>query len=81
LPQLEQTLVTLADLQLRYEIECDYLEVWSGSAAIKDCLLAELTSAIGPIASDWGYAWPGCAETPEVRNRPPQSEPITDERQ
>jgi hypothetical protein len=42
LPQLQQTLATLADLQLRYEIERDYLEDWSGPAEIKDQLLAEL---------------------------------------
>ena len=32
----------LANLQLRYEIERDYLEDWSGLAEIKDFLLAEL---------------------------------------
>ena len=42
LPRLEQTLATLADLQLRYEIERDYLEDWSGSAEVKDRLVAEL---------------------------------------
>ncbi len=42
LPQLQQTLATLADLQLRYEIERDYLEGWSGPAEIKDRLVAEL---------------------------------------
>ena len=42
LPQLQQTLATLANLQLRYEIERDYLEGWSGPAEIKDYLLAEL---------------------------------------
>ena len=31
LPQLQRTLATLADLQLRYEIERDYLEDWSRS--------------------------------------------------
>ena len=43
LPQLQQTLATLADLQLRYEIERDYLEGWSGPAEVKDRLVAELT--------------------------------------
>ena len=42
LPQLQQMLSTLADLQVRYEIECEYLESWSGPAEIKDHLLAEL---------------------------------------
>ena len=42
LPQLQQTLATLADLQLRYEIERDYLEGWSGPAEVKDRLMAEL---------------------------------------
>ncbi len=42
LPQLQQTLGTLADLQVRYEIEREYLEDWSGPAEIKDHLLAEL---------------------------------------
>ena len=42
LPQLQQTLATLADLQIRYEIERDYLEGWSGPAEVKDRLMAEL---------------------------------------
>ncbi len=42
LPQLQQTLATLADLQLRYEIEREYLEDWSGPGEVKDRLLAEL---------------------------------------
>src|SRR3954452_2849019 len=42
LPQLQQALGTLADLQIRYEIERDYLEGWSGPAEIKDHLLAEM---------------------------------------
>ncbi len=42
LPQLQQTLGTLADLQVRYEIERDYLEGWSGPAEVKDRLVAEL---------------------------------------
>ena len=42
LPELQQTLATLADLQLRYEIERDYLEDWSGPAEVKDRLVAEL---------------------------------------
>jgi hypothetical protein len=42
LPQLQQMLATLANLETRYEIERDYLEDWSGPAEIRDCLLAEL---------------------------------------
>ena len=42
LPQLQQRLVTLSDLQVRYEIERDYLESWSGPAEVKDHLVAEL---------------------------------------
>ena len=42
LPQLQQTLATLADLQIRYEIERDYLEGWSGPAEVKNHLLAKL---------------------------------------
>ena len=33
---------TLANLQLRYEIERDYLEDWSGPAEVKDRLVVEL---------------------------------------
>jgi hypothetical protein len=44
LPQLQQTLATLADLQLRYEIERDYLEDWSGPAEVRDRLVAELNN-------------------------------------
>ena len=42
LPQLQQALGTLANLQLRYEIERDYLEDWSGPAEVKDRLVVEL---------------------------------------
>ena len=42
LPQLQQTLGILADLQLRYEIEREYLEDWSGPGEVKHRLLAEL---------------------------------------
>jgi hypothetical protein len=30
LPQLQQTLALLADVEIRYEIERDHLESWSG---------------------------------------------------
>ena len=42
LPQLQQALGTLANLQLRYEIERDYLEDWSGPAEVKDRLVVDL---------------------------------------
>ena len=42
LPQLQWTLATLADLQVRYEIEREYLENWSGPREVRDCLLADL---------------------------------------
>jgi hypothetical protein len=42
LPQLQQTLATLANLHLGYEIEREYLEDWSGPAEVKDRLVAEL---------------------------------------
>ena len=42
LPQLQQTLVILADIEIRYEIERDYLESWSGPKDVKHHLLAEL---------------------------------------
>jgi hypothetical protein len=42
LPQLQQTLATLTNLQIRFEIERDYLEGWSGPAEVKDGLVAEL---------------------------------------
>ena len=42
LPQLQQALATLANLQIRYEIERDYLEDWPGSAEVKDRLVVEL---------------------------------------
>jgi len=42
LPQLQQALAALADLQVRYEIDRDYLEDWSGPAQIRDRLVIEL---------------------------------------
>ena len=42
LPQLQQTLAILADLETRYEIEREHLESWSGPRAVKDHILAEL---------------------------------------
>ena len=42
LSQLQQALGTLADLQIRFEIERDYLEDWSGPVEVKDRLVVEL---------------------------------------
>jgi len=42
LPQLQQTLGILADLQLRYELEREYLEDWSGPGEVRHRLLADL---------------------------------------
>jgi hypothetical protein len=42
LPQLQRTLGMLADLQLRYEIERECLEDWSGPGEVRHRLLAEL---------------------------------------
>jgi hypothetical protein len=42
LPQLQQTLAILADLETRCEIEREHLESWSGPRAVKDHILAEL---------------------------------------
>jgi hypothetical protein len=42
LPQLQQTLALLADVEIRYEIERDHLESWSGPQTVRDHLLAEL---------------------------------------
>jgi len=42
LPELQQALGTLANLQICYEIERDRLESWSDPKAVKERLLAEL---------------------------------------
>ena len=42
LPQLQCALATLADIEVRYEIERDYLESWSGPQEVKGHLLATL---------------------------------------
>ena len=42
LPRLQCTLATLADIEVRYEIERDYLESWSGPRDVKERLLAKL---------------------------------------
>ena len=48
LPQLQQTLATLADLQVRYEIERDYLEDWSGPAEVKDRFCQHSRQQVSP---------------------------------
>jgi hypothetical protein len=42
LPVLQSTLASLADLDIRYEIERDYLEQWSGPGEAKRRLVAAL---------------------------------------
>ena len=42
LRRLQCTLATLADIEVRYEIERDYLESWSGPRDVKERLLAKL---------------------------------------
>ena len=42
LPVLQSTLAALADLDIRHEIEQDYLEGWSGPDEVKRHLVAEL---------------------------------------
>ena len=42
LPVLQSTLASLADLDIRHEIERDYLEEWSGPDEVKQRLMAAL---------------------------------------
>ena len=42
LPVLQSTLASLADLDIRHEIERDYLEGWSGPDEVKQRLMAAL---------------------------------------
>jgi hypothetical protein len=42
LPELQRVLAALADLDLRYEVERDHLEDWSGPEVVKQQLVAEL---------------------------------------
>src|ERR1044072_5204983 len=42
LPRLQCARATLADIEVRYEIERDYLESWSGPQEVRDHLLATL---------------------------------------
>ena len=42
LPALQSTLASLADLDIRHEIERDYLEEWSGPDEVKQRLMAAL---------------------------------------
>ncbi len=42
LPQLQQALAALADVEVRYETDRESLEQWSGPEAIKNRLAAQL---------------------------------------
>ena len=42
LPQLQKVLAILADLETRYEIDCEWIENWSGPKEARDYLLAEV---------------------------------------
>src|SRR5215217_6236063 len=42
LPALQSTLASLTDLDIRHEIERDYLEEWSGPDEVKQRLMAAL---------------------------------------
>jgi hypothetical protein len=42
LPQMQQMLAILADLDLRHEIQQNYLGQWSGPREVKEHLMAEL---------------------------------------
>jgi hypothetical protein len=42
LPALQSTLASLADVDVRYEIERDYLEEWSGPEEVRQRLIAAL---------------------------------------
>jgi len=44
LPALQSTLASLADVEVRYEAERDYLEEWSGPEEVKQRLIAALQS-------------------------------------
>ena len=44
LPALQSTLASLADVDVRYEIERDYLEEWSGPEDVRQRLIAALES-------------------------------------
>jgi len=41
LPELQSTLAALATLEIRHEIELDYLEDWPGPGEVKQSLRAE----------------------------------------
>ena len=47
LADLQRTLAALADIEVLYEIERDYLEGWSGPAEFRNHLLAELQQCHG----------------------------------
>ena len=45
LPALQSTLASLADLDIRYEIECDHLKGWSGPDEVRQRLIATLDAS------------------------------------
>ena len=45
LPALQSTLAVLADIDIRHEIDRDYLEEWSGPEEVRQHLVAELEAA------------------------------------
>jgi len=47
LPALQSTLASLADVDVRYEIERDYLEEWCGPDEVKQRLTAALAASWG----------------------------------
>lgn len=42
LPQLQQALAALANVEIRYEADRESLQAWTGPEAIKDRLIAQL---------------------------------------
>src|SRR4051794_26522446 len=47
LPALQSTLASLADVDVRYEIERDYLEEWSGPEEVRQRLITALEAVWG----------------------------------
>jgi hypothetical protein len=44
LPQIQHALAALADIEVRHELDREYLEAWAGPEAIKTRLTAQLES-------------------------------------
>jgi hypothetical protein len=51
LAELQSTLATLADIEVRYEADRERLEEWAGPEAIKEKFAAQLESAINGTGS------------------------------